>query len=674
MMKATKVLLTVGLIAWANACGNSGTPASADPQELALLRVEPADGAGDVPRNRLVRLVFNEPVLPQSVHDQSIRVRIGQTRPEGLMLISGNVVEFDPTVTEQGGKHAIGFPAGAQVHVEVPLQVPGSPEPANNFLQNVEGNPIAVASGTNEFAYKTGVGWDDPVAGAPGVLGLQFTPGPNSLGQVPATAAVTVVFTEPIDPATVVLNENVFVTNNTVTSPRFQDPVLAITFFDGSLTRYTFAPVFGYGKGPFNMMVGFIRPGSPDAFDPERLPRDLGGNLVRNFTFVETFDTQFDPNQPNVGVLSEEFQTKAFEDANETDAAWADDPQFPFTLVSAPISTRTVRIDANYLESLGAEKDLRGNCPSPNVLVGPDVQPPLGLPPTSAGRRMQSLYRAVELGGSGTVIGARWRTLGTIGAAGANYSRVVIRLGHKTSDANLTNVGFAAEYDVDGFVTVADTPYSVTAQSGGNVYIPWPVFETFFDYDGVHDLLMEVRATEGTATQALAMFIAASGSTCGGGPFPKTASSCAEFYSAVPGCYLNNSIGVRRKQGNFSSDDPIPAGTVRNLPNPAPAVYLAEFDLAQTRSVATSLYYDTGATDPDYVSPIVVPLVQSSGAQVELMWSGSHDGIVEDVPFTANINDVDGHRFIRWRANLKANYITGGRARIDRIEIPFAYD
>jgi hypothetical protein len=47
---------------------------------------------------------------------------------------------------------------------------------------------------------------------------------------------------------------------------------------------------------------------------------------------------------------------------------------------------------------------------------------------------------------------------------------------------------------------------------------------------------------------------------------------------------------------------------------------------------------------------------------------------VEDVPFTPNIDDIDGYRFVRWKAVLRANYFTGARAHIDDIQIPFTYE
>ena len=78
------------------------------------------------------------------------------------------MIEFDPRLTEAGGANAIGFEAGAQILVEVPLFSEGGNEAADNFLQNIEGNPISSASGDNQIAFTTGAGWEDPVPGPPG--------------------------------------------------------------------------------------------------------------------------------------------------------------------------------------------------------------------------------------------------------------------------------------------------------------------------------------------------------------------------------------------------------------------------------------------------------------------------------------------------------------------------
>jgi hypothetical protein len=666
---------------WAG-CGGAGSPASYDPVEIALVHVEPVTGSSLVPRNRPVRIVFNTAVLPESIHDQSVRVRIagGKTRPAGSFLISGNVVEFVPTRGADGRPNAGGFPAGASVSVEVPLFTPGASKPASSFVRNVEGNPITV--GTGHVAFTTGAQWDDPVPGAPGVLGVEFTPGPDVYGQVDPGAAVTLVFSEPIDPGTVSPGSNLFLTNDTDTSALYRLPVRATAVFDGTLTRLTLIPLFGFGRGPYTIRVGFLDPQAPESFDPTALPRDLGGHAVANFTYAATFDTRFDPDIPNAGMLEEDFTLQTYRDAAETTAAWGDDALFPFTLAAPPLGTRLANVAVETYKQHGMLSDMPHACSALDVLTGPDVTLPTGAPPVSAGRRFQNIYRAAEIGGGGTIVGAAWRSWD--GSFSSFHERVIVRLGHKTADADLAATGFDAEFDVGKPVTVADRAYSVpqtapwlpnvTSSNKGLLgWVEWPAFDAQFEYDGIHDLLIDVQATPGTATQWLRMRMPWTGNGC------KTLNAagqanCVAVTTNTPDCAPNASIGIRKKSGTFGSDDRYPTVPVGTLENPTPMSLVMRFEIATTTGIATSRYYDAGIPTPDYLAPLVSPLVQPGGARIELEWAGSHDGVVDDVPFTPDIHQVDGYRYIRWRAKLKSNFITGVRARIDRIEIPFTFD
>ena len=262
--------------------GGTETPAEFDPGELALVRVAPLDGASSVPRNESIRLFFNTTILPSSVHDQSLKIRTGgtfQTRPEGSFLVSGNIVEFNPTVDRNGAANSLGFDAGQQVLIEVPLFDAEAPRPVVDFLQNIEGNPIAAASGNNKIAFSTGSTWNDPDPGPPGALQLEFTPGPDPVnGLVAADAAVTVVFDEPVNPETVILSKNIFLTNDTETAPSFQQDIPSITFFDGSL-HALHVPARCSVSAPApsrSRSTSSTRPIRP-RFSPVNLPRGPGG-------------------------------------------------------------------------------------------------------------------------------------------------------------------------------------------------------------------------------------------------------------------------------------------------------------------------------------------------------------------------------------------------------------
>jgi hypothetical protein len=679
---ALGVIAVLGLVQLSSCNANAGgAPADFDPAELALVRLEPADGESSVPRNRVVRMFFNTQVLPESVDDQSILVRVGgtfQTRPEGAFLVTGSTVEFDPTVAANGGRNALGFPAGEQVLVEIQLKEPNDGVPAEQFLQNIEGNPIGIASGDNIITFVTGAGWIDPVPGPPGVLGLDFIPGPNNIGQVPPQAAVTVIFSEPIDPASFTLGKNIFLTNNTPTAPPsiYQQDIPSLVFYDGSLTRFTMQPVFGFGQGPFKILVNFIDPDAPSTFNPNNLPTDLGGNKVQNFTFFGGFDTQFDPNAPTYGLLKEDFLTTTKRNTGLTDALWGNDTEFPFSLVGQQITKRNQQVNILAITGISGGTTVIDNppggigeedyCPTQNPLVGSDSIINVGNPPAAAGRRQMNLYRQPELGARGTVVRIAWGPDSDATFA-ATYPGVIMRLGHKQAGSDLANAGMFDQFDVDGFVTLVNQKdytvpqaFDVNGGSTNDGFLDWPKLDIFFDYDGVNDLLLDVEAAMGNTFQTFRTFLA----------LDQLFGICTCFQFA--GCSLtNNSIGQRQMDstygGDFADPGPIPA----TVANPAPFVHVMEFEIAKLRSDAQSLYYDSGIPDPDFLAPIISPLVQSGGASIAITWSGSADGIVEDVPFTPNIHAIDGHRYIRWNCVMRANLFTGGRPRIDILEMPF---
>jgi hypothetical protein len=673
---------------------NTGAKPEYDPKEVALVRMEPADGESAVPRNRIVRMFFNTQILPESVDDQSILVRSGgtfQTRPEGSFLVSGDVVEFDPTVTSSGGRNALGFPAGEQILVEIPLKIPDDGVPAEEFLQNSEGNPIGIASGDNILTFTTGASWIDPVPGPPGVLGLEFIPGPNAIGQVTPTAAVTIVFSEPVDPGTFTLGTNIFLTNNTPTSGPaiYQQDIPSLVFYDGSLTRYTMQPVFGFGQGPFNILVNFIDPDAPSTFTPNRLPADLAGNKVQNFTFFSTFDTQFDATAQTFGLLKEDFVNTLKRDQPFTDALWGTDSEFPFSLVGQPITKRNqnANIAAITSPAVGGNTPIdnpptastqpgliinpnpgeEDYCPTQNPLVGADSPINIGNPPASDGRRQMNLYRQAELGASGTVIRIAWGPDSDATFA-ATYPEVIMRVGHKRAGTSLANTGMNAQFDVAGFVTLVNkkdytVPQRLDVNGGGtnDGYLDWPQLDVFFDFDGTNDLLVDIEAKMGQTFQTFRTFLALSLngiSVC----------DCITFL----GCNLtNNSIGLRQMDTTYGGDFANPAPIPATVANPAPFVHVMQFEIAKLRSDARSRYYDTGFQTVDYLSPIINPLVQSGGASIQVTWSASFDGIVEDVPFTPNIHACDAHRYLRWNCVMRSNLFTGGRPRIESIEMPF---
>jgi hypothetical protein len=139
------------------------------------------------------------------------------------------------------------------------------------------------------------------------------------------------------------------------------------------------------------------------------------------------------------------------------------------------------------------------------------------------------------------------------------------------------------------------------------------------------------------------------------------------------GCNPNNSGGLRQANSTYGSDFLNPAPIPLTVVNPAPFIAVMQFELAKLRSDAQSLYYNTLSDDPDYLAPIINPLVQNGGATVQVTWSASADGILEDVPFSPNIDDCDGFQYLRFHFVLRSNIFTSARARVELVEVPFIF-
>ena len=307
-------------------------------------------------------------------------------------------------------------------------------------------------------------------------------------------------------------------------------------------------------------------------------------------------------------------------------------------------------------------------CPTVNPLVGGNLQQFLGLgaPSTALGRRRMNIYRQLELGEAGTIIRAAWGP-DSDALFASTYPRVIVKMGHKQKNTSLAPGSMDPQFDIDGFVVVADkVDYRVIQAADVNGdgikqtgYFDWPAFDRFFDYNGIDDLILDVEAMEGTTWQQFRTFIAVTG-----GP------PCDCRFLA---CIASTSIGQRAMDSVFAGNQDTPSSTFGS-PNPGPFVDIVQFEIATLLSVGTSLYYDTKEPDPTYLSPILVPLIQPGGSTLVMRYSGSIDGMVEDVPFTENVSAINGHQHIRWEAEMRSNIFTTARPRIDNLDIPFTFE
>lgn len=184
-------------------------------------------GRTDVYRNEVLEFRFSQPLRRGSVSDRSLQIgeltKYGFTPAAGARIVAGNVVRFDPQITQRtydrslvpsspwlDSDHAEGFSPLAPFAVSLPSSALGP------SLRSRDGRRLA-----HSFAatFGTGTAYLDPVPGQPwfsgdrgtGVLG--FDPPRQVLtGLVDPDASIVLEFSEPILPASLVPGTTVFVT------------------------------------------------------------------------------------------------------------------------------------------------------------------------------------------------------------------------------------------------------------------------------------------------------------------------------------------------------------------------------------------------------------------------------------------------------------------------------
>ena len=108
----------------------------------------------------------------------------------------------------------------------------------------------------------------------------------------------------------------------------------------------------------------------------------------------------------------------------------------------------------------------------------------------SNGRKIQLLYTAAEINGSGIITGIAF----PVHVVAAGPATVTVKLGH-TSFSALTTT-FAANFNSGAPVTVANTiTFNIPAgvPDGDYVWIPLP--DDAFSYDGIHNLVVEIEVS-----------------------------------------------------------------------------------------------------------------------------------------------------------------------------------
>jgi hypothetical protein len=299
------------------------------------------------------------------------------------------------------------------------------------------------------------------------------------------------------------------------------------------------------------------------------------------------------------------------------------------------------------------------------------VEPASGMPfslgivtplrPTNA--RLQHVYRAVDLGGTGqpeVVTALRWKPFGPVVAD--SFARVHISLAHSNVVPDYTidpfsqlpafpNSGlrlpFASNVRAQETpVVVCDTPYPI--QPGAlrtDGYLPWPALNGMFVYNGVDSLLIDYRVVAGPAALG-----------ANGFAVRLMVTTAAEPYTRVfaPG---NLQPGI----------DPFAVTVAQQGDN---TLYDLQVDLVRAHATAFTRFVRNPGPMRQVRTHFLAAAVPA-GSSVSLRFQGADTesglnltGLVPQASF------VSGSPFVRVAVDFVANPFTGERPSVDTIVIP----
>lgn len=248
--------LALTLVVLSTSCGGGGSTGpghkSEDEVDLVVIAFSHA-GRTDVYRNQPVTLTFNAPPKKSSVSERTVQVRTGpnlKTVAHGRFFVDGNMVTFDPRQDEEDIRNKI-----------VINPNPFGYLPVATYQVLVVGPPIVkrvtnkVGDGTISEFFSTFRTVDAymPELIQPNFIGdvehgrddkLAFIPEQDPDGEVRQDSRVTIIFDEPMDPATMDAGTTIIVRNETLTA-QFGLEVLVPGTMSGdvSATKWTFESV-----------------------------------------------------------------------------------------------------------------------------------------------------------------------------------------------------------------------------------------------------------------------------------------------------------------------------------------------------------------------------------------------------------------------------------------------
>ncbi|HEU4396108.1 MAG TPA: Ig-like domain-containing protein [Planctomycetota bacterium] len=641
--------LLVGLLAASCGSGGGGGTSNPDnPQALKVVYVT-SHRRDNWMRNEPVEIWFSAPLskasLQPGIIERALQISIvtssGRVPAKGCFSFAtderGNErrdrVKFDPTRVTCDSQGCADNPFGFQPLTTYDIFIP-TPSQSKKFLTSTAGDPIV--EGYDSF-FTTGEAYLREVeqprfTGTDGQGSLGFDPPRKLNGEVVFNARVLIVFDDAMDPTTFDNGTTITVRNETLTALQ-GTPVLVPGNFVPDLCGRTwrFSPSFSFGGAGYD--IGVILTSGL---------KDLSGNPLGNPQTIR-FRTEVKAGVPTTQVINESFDLQTFMDTANTTADWG--VTTTGTLQGGAVTSQDVIVALQTSQYPGGVRTRVRDHPFYD-----GTSPSLG----KVGHE-QWVYTQAELGTSAAITQVGWGPSSNALFA-SNHQRVQVTLGHTQGDALSTNM--PNNFDVGIPVKVADSSYVIPQRAtidppcgtdGCAVgYWPLPTFTNFFEYNGKNNVIVDIDASIGSNYQITRVFFGPVG-------FPS-----------------------RNTFGNTGD-------TTGSLLQPL--VQDMKFTKKRRTTVAQSLFYDSGQSNPDYATPILSPVVQTGGTSIEVGYEGA-EGILFPIPsnpnnvipdpttytgFVTNLDQLDSYRFIRFRIIFTSNVNTGQVPTLQSLSIPYIF-
>ena len=615
-------LLAVGMAL--PACGGGSSGGDSGGKDLYLRKFMLVDenynniggsGTTNAFRNTRILFVFNEKVDLRSVNSRTIRIGIptgddlfleAPGRFEQPADLPRNHILFNPTFTknnlsndENDADNPFGLDGDAIYEVEIPafgdqpkvLSSESGKMIVKHFHSQFQTSEDYLQTLTQPELEKT-----EPADGDTGIS---------------ATADIVLTFSEAMKPDSFILGNTIIVRNLTL-----DREVLGILKFSPDAKQVIFRPVFGYGKGPYQVYI--------------RVKRDvtnLAGNPIPKEARV-IFTTALDTAQPDFEDVTEDFETNTMEDTTFQTAFplanW--DVGVTSGLLSGTLTSGTLEISKGQ-----------------TMATRTYSWPPFAWG-NSFASQWQTMYTSAEVGTARTITGFQWyyRAL-----TSSNVSSVTVNLGHTKLGGMSTN--FPGNFS-DAPITVVNNinSYSISNSPTEN-WMNGPNFSQNWKYNGTDNVVLEIF------------------NTCGTIGWNATWVGLWRVYS--PDKLTRSAYTLPAVAGGGT--------TTATLFYDIRFNYLIDQSEAQSKFYDTGiktpqflevvLFPDLGSQPAGTISSF-----EFQGAHEDPLNPGN--------PFLDNLSDwnsdlvkLSGYRFIRFHANFKVNQQTGQVPAYDSLVFPFIF-